>query len=108
MISFNPSFGANPLKAQNVKQFVRNANYKNGLDSLEIKMESMAPRSYKLDIFSKNAKGEPVSAYGESFGNGTLEEFKEWAQLAMDKVKKVCSDENVVKDMQAFFESIAK
>lgn len=105
MITFNPSFGA----AQNsLKTFSRVAKYKNNDAMMHINIKSEAPRSYNLNIMSMDRNGSPVAEYGEEFNNGSVQEFKEWVNLALNKVRNFCEDSKVSEDMKDFFAGISK
>lgn len=105
MITFNPSFGAAPRAP---KTFSRIAKYNNSNASMHININSEAPGSYNLNITSVGKDGKPLSGYGETFRSGSIQEFKEWAAGALNKVKNSCADNKVVEDMQKFFVDISK
>ncbi len=104
MITFNPSFCAIPKP----KTFSRVAKYKNNDSVMQINIKSEAPRSYDLNIMSMDKDGKPVSGYREAFSNGSIQEFREWVNCALNKVRTYCADSKVSEDMQNFFSEISK
>ncbi len=105
MITFNPSFCATPKP---MKTFSRVAKYKNNDSIMRINIKSEAPRSYDLNIISMDKDGKTVSGYREAFSNGSIQEFREWVNLALNKVRNYCEDSKVTEDMQDFFVGISK
>ena len=105
MITFNPTFCAAPIVP---KTFSRVAKYKNCDATMRINIKSETPRSYDLNIMSMDKNGIPVSGYSETFNQGSVQEYREWVNCALNKVRRYCEDGKVAEEMQKFFAEILK